>query len=76
MVNGNFSGLSLDIRSHAGDSMSSIIVSIKPFKDNGTSSVVVENEDLEGKEATLVVLDNTGTIVIQVSIIIGGEKNV
>ncbi len=48
-VDGNFSGLSLDVRTQAGDALSSVVVGIKPIKDNGTASVVVENEEFEGR---------------------------
>jgi len=71
-VEGNFSGLSLDIRIQAGDSHSSVVVGIKPLKDNGTASVVVENEELEGHAATLVLLDNGGALVAQGATVIGG----
>jgi hypothetical protein len=65
-------GLSLDIRTEAGDPLSSVVVGIKAFKDNGTSSVVVENEDLEGEKATLVLIDSAGELVAQVATNIGG----
>lgn len=71
-VDGEFTGLSLDIRTQAGNATSSVLVSVKPFKENGTASVVVENEDLEGREATLVLLDANGELVAQTSTVIGG----
>ncbi len=70
----NFSGLSLDIRTQAGDSLSSVVLGVKPLKDNGTASVVVENEDLEGCDATLVLLDANGALVAQIATVIGGGK--
>lgn len=73
-VDGEFSGLSCDIRSHAGDPASSIAVSVKPFKDNGTVSLVVENEELEGREAVLVVLGTDGTMISETRTIIGGQS--
>ena len=73
-VDGNFSGLSLDVRTQAGDSLSSVVLGVKQLKDNGTASVVVENEDLEGREATLVLLDANGTLVAQITTVIGGGK--
>jgi len=73
-VDGSFSGLSLDIRIQAGDSLSSVVLGVKPLKDNGTASVVVENEELEGHEATLVLLDENGALVAQIATVIGGGK--
>jgi hypothetical protein len=46
---------------------------LKPFKEDGTSSVVVENEDKEGREAMIVVLDGEGRLVAQQSTIIAKE---
>lgn len=71
-VDGQFSGLSCDIRSYPGDPDSSVVVSSKPFKDNGTTSLVVENEDLEGREAVLVMFDASGKLHAEVRTIIGG----
>ena len=71
-VEGEFSGLSLDIRSQAGKSSSSIVVSCKPLKNNGTASVVIEDEDIEGLEATVVLIDTNGSLVAQTVTIIGG----
>ena len=71
-MEGEFSGLSLDIRSQAGKSSSSIVVSCKPLKNNGTASVVIEDEDIEGLEATVVLIDTNGSLVAQTVTIIGG----
>lgn len=73
-VDGNFSGLSLDVRSQAGLSLSSVVVGSKPLKDNGTASVVVEDEDMEGREATVVLIDANGSLVAQIATVIGGGK--
>lgn len=73
-VDGNFSGLSLDVRSQAGNSWSSVVVGSKPFKDNGTASVVVEDEEMEGREATVVLIDANGSLVAQIATVIGGGK--
>ena len=71
-VDGSFSGLSLDVRSQAGNPSSSVVVSVKPLKDNGTASVVVEDEDMEGREATVVLIDPNGSLVVQIATAIGG----
>lgn len=72
-VDGSFTGLTLDIRTHAGDLSSSVVVSAKALKDNGTASVVVEDEELEGSEAAIVLTDETGSLVAQIKTTIGGE---
>ena len=71
-VDGNFSGLLLDVRGQAGNSLSSVVVDDKPLKDNGTASVVVEDEDMEGREATIVLIDTNGSLVAQIATVIGG----
>lgn len=73
-VDGNFSGLSLDVRRQAGLSSSSVLLGIKPLKDNGAASVVVEDEDMEGREATVVLIDTNGLLVAQITTFIGGAK--
>lgn len=71
-VDGEFAGLLLDIRTQPGDPSTSVVLSAKHFKDNGTASVVVENEELEGAEAAVVLLDVSGNRVAQAATIIGG----
>ncbi len=73
-VDGNFDGLSLDIRTQPGNPSSSIILSTKTLNDSGTASVVVENEDLEGTNATLVLFDRNGSLVAQRDTVIGGRS--
>ncbi len=71
-LDGEFSELLLDIRTQPGNSSSSVVVSIKPLKDNGTGSVVVENDGLEGSDATIVLLNSNGELVAQNDTVIGG----
>jgi len=71
-VEGGFSGLFLDVRTHAGDELSSVVVGTKPLKDNGTASVVVENEDLAGVKAAVVLIDTNGALAAQIETLIGG----
>ena len=71
-VDGNFPDLSVDIRSQAGNSSSSVVVGVKPLKDNGTASMVVEDEDMEGREAMVVLIDTNGALVAQIATVIGG----
>lgn len=74
-VQGDFSGLSLDVRSQGGNAESSLVISVKPVKEKGSASVFVEDEDLEGRDATVVLVDKEGTPVAQISTVIGGGKN-
>jgi hypothetical protein len=71
-VDGEFSSLMLDIRKQAGNASSSIVMNVKPIKTSGLGSVVVEDEDLEGSEATIVLLNEKGELVAQQRTIIGG----
>jgi len=74
-VQGDFAGLSLDVRSQAGNAESSLVVAVKPIKEKGSASVFVEDEDLEGRDATVVLIDKEGMPVAQISTVIGGGKN-
>ncbi|UXA52320.1 BREX-1 system phosphatase PglZ type B [Xanthomonas prunicola] len=71
-ADGQYASLSLDIRTRAGDPTTSVVVSIKPLKDNGAASVVVENEELQGREAFLVLLSASGELVAEANTVIGG----
>ena len=72
-VDGNFLGLSLDVRSEFDNSSSSVIVGVKPIKNNGTASVVVEDEDMEGRGAIVVLIDSSGSLVAQITTVIGED---
>jgi hypothetical protein len=64
-------GLQADVRRHAGDPGSSVVVATKPFSGHGTCSLVVEDEDLEGQPAFVVVLDADGALLAQRPVLIG-----
>jgi hypothetical protein len=70
-VDGDIQGLILDVRTQGGNEESSIVMSTKPIKDNGIGSVVIEDEDLEGSEAIIVISDENGQLMAQVDTIIG-----
>ncbi len=72
-VVGDCSGLRLDIRTHAGNSSTSVATSDRPFKEDGTASVVVEDDSLVDHEAMIVVIDAEGHLVAQQKTIIGKE---
>jgi len=74
-MEGEYKDLFLDIRSHAGSSSSSLIVGAKkPFNAEGKASVVVEDEDLEGQDVEVVLLDASGAVVAQVASRVGGGE--
>lgn len=66
------SGLQLDVRTHAGNRDTSEAVSVKAFKEKPSCSVVIEDEDLEGHECWVVILDADGTPVAQEQTTVGG----
>lgn len=74
-VEGEAAGLSLDLRTHPGNPSTSVVMSAKPFKEDGTSSVVVEDEDMEGQEATIVLVDDEGRLLVQRETVIGKESD-
>lgn len=71
-VDGKFSGLFLDVRIRAGDPSSSAVLAVRPLKDNGTASVVVEDEGLEGNKAFAVLVDGESLVIAQIETVIGG----
>lgn len=71
-VDGDFQGLRMDIRTEPGNIDSTVGVSVKPLKENGAASVVVEDERLEGSEAFVVLIDQNGELVAQTDTIVGG----
>ncbi|MDF7800019.1 BREX-1 system phosphatase PglZ type B [Pontiellaceae bacterium B1224] len=72
-VEGSVSGLSLDVRTQAGNAASSVAVSAKPVKEDGTCSVIIEDDDLDGRSVTVVLVDENGALVAQVDTRVGGE---
>ena len=65
--------LTLDIRQQPANAGSTVVVKPKPFSASGSASVVVDNEDLEGTKGTLVIINEIGVAVGQVTINIGGK---
>jgi len=74
VIDGNGTGLLLDVRVAPGDSSTSVVANPKHFKDDVTSSVIVENETLNGKRAYVIILDGKGMPIAQAETIIGGGK--
>jgi hypothetical protein len=73
-VEGDTSGLTADIRTDAGRPESSLAVTPKPFKETGVVSLVVEEVDLAGMQAVIVVLDAEGALIAQTPTILGGSS--
>ena len=71
-VDGDVSPLFLDVRKQAGNSSTSVVMGVKQIKAGGIGSVVVEDEELEGTDAAVVLLDADGEIKAQVMTVIGG----
>ena len=71
-MDGDEKDIFLDIRKEAANESSSIVLSVKPLKEDGTSSVVIDDDDLEGEDAVIVLLNKDGQIVAQEFTVIGG----
>jgi len=74
-IEGTLAGLRLDLRTHAGNPSTTVAMSDRPFKPDGTSSVVLKDEDMVGHEATIVILGADGTLIAQRSTVLGGEES-
>lgn len=70
-VEGNAGDLTLDVRTHAGNANTSVIVATKSFNNDGICSVIVEDEEMTGHDAVVAILDGDGNLVAQQSTIIG-----
>lgn len=73
-IEGFVAGLRLDIRTHAGNPSSSVTMSDRPFKEDGTASVVVEDDNLIDHDATIVIVDAQGQLLAQRATVIGKEE--
>lgn len=73
-VEGMFSGLTVDIRRRPGEVKSSLASEKKPVREDGTASVLVGDENLEGVEAFIVLLDMNGELIAQRPTTVGGGK--
>ncbi|MCJ7623026.1 MAG: hypothetical protein MUO76_05960, partial [Anaerolineaceae bacterium] len=71
-IGGEFDDIFLDVRTQPGNSSSSVVASVKALKSNGTALVVVEDEELEGAKATIVLINSKGDLVAQTDTVIGG----
>jgi hypothetical protein len=74
-VEGETPNISLDIRSQAGNSSTSLVMNVNPIKETGIGSVVIDNEDFEGTEAFIVLIKDKNDIVAQMKTTIGGDEH-
>ena len=72
-VDGGSPDMILDIRTEPGNSDTSIILSEKSLKTSGKTSLLVPNDELLGKSATIVITLQSGQLIAQEQVIIGGE---
>ena len=66
-------GLTVELRMRVGDPGSSIGGEARPVDEEGAASLLVADDEHEGKPAALVVLDARGRVVTRQATIIGGE---
>ncbi len=71
-VDGNVDGVQVDIRTEAGSADASVVLTPRPLKMEGTASLAVEDDSLEGKKAFVVCLATDGSLVAQTETVIGG----
>ena len=72
-IEGDGAGLQADIRTQPGNPASSIAVNPKSFNQAGVASLVVEDENLAGTHATVVVVDAEGRLLAQAPTTVGGD---
>jgi len=72
-LDGDFSKLKVDIRRNAGDASSSLVMNIKPIKDTGVASVVIEDAELSGETVFIVILDDQDNLITQIQTEVGKE---
>lgn len=71
-VSGSCDGMTVDIRRKPMDAASSVVTVAKEVKADGSASLVVENPDIEGEQASIVLLDTDGVMSLFVGTTIGG----
>ena len=70
-VRGATAGSRIDIRTRRDDTSTTIVRGGKDLDTDGNISLVVEDEDLEGQAAVVVVVGPDGTVLFQDSTIVG-----
>jgi len=64
----------IDIRTSSGDPSSRIISKPVTIKNDNMGSLLVKNDEMEGKKVSLLVLDAKGNIMSQFPTTVGGEQ--
>lgn len=72
-LNGPISGAQIDIRKAAPQASTSVVNKLKNL-ETGKANVAVDDWDLEGQQAFIVVIDENGELLTQRSTIIGGGE--
>ncbi|MBP7937487.1 MAG: BREX-1 system phosphatase PglZ type B [Phycisphaerae bacterium] len=65
--------LQVDVRTKPNAADSSIVATLKPVGDDGKAGVVVEDEDLQGTAAVVVLIDASGRLVAKHQTTVGGD---
>lgn len=71
-VQGGPTSTMLDLRTRAADPSTSLLSASRSLGSNGSTALLVEDEDCEGQQAIVVVLDQAGTVISQRSTTVGG----
>ena len=66
-------GWSVDMRTEVNNADSSI-TGVRTVNAEGSTSLLVEDDDLEGKSAVVVVLDDGGNVLAKQAVIVGGDS--
>jgi hypothetical protein len=74
VVKGEFQGLTVDLRTCAGDASSSVLGESKPVDENGKAALLIENDDLLGTAAVIVLIDKHGELITKHPTTIGGDE--
>jgi hypothetical protein len=69
---GSAPGMLADIRTRAGDPTTSLAAAPRPMGADGSFSVLAQDGEREGEAVLVVILDAHGTVLAQVSTIVGG----
>jgi hypothetical protein len=72
-VEGNAAGLRVDLRTKLADAASSLVTP-KPVEVDGTVSLMVEDDNVLGTAAFLVLLNAAGQVLEKQSTTVGGEE--
>ncbi len=67
-------GATVDLRHHAGDAGSSIATVARLTGGTGKVILLVEDDDLEGQQAQLVVVDANGSVLLQRETLVGQNR--